>query len=101
MPYFIDATDKPGTKDLRDKTRPEHLVFLDKHIEKLIAVGPKLSDDGQTSLGSTYIIDVDERKAAEDFIHADPFYKAGLFGNVSIARWRKGFFDGKKVPPPK
>ena len=31
MPYFIDATDKPGTKDLRDKTRPEHIAFLDTH----------------------------------------------------------------------
>ena len=101
MPYFIDATDKPGTKDLRDKTRPEHIAFLDTHTSKLIAVGPKLSDDGQTSLGSLYIVDVDDRGAAEAFIHADPFYKAGLFGNVAIARWRKGFFDGKKMPPPK
>ena len=29
----------------------------------------------------------------------DPFSKAGLFGKVEISRWRKGFLDGKKIPP--
>ena len=101
MPFHIDATDKPGAKDLRAKARPEHLAFLDAHLPKLIAVGAKLSDDGESAIGSVYIIDVEERKAAEDFINADPFVKAGIFGNVTITRWRKGYFDFKKVPPPK
>ena len=33
------------------------------------------------------------------FIESDPFSKADLFGTVTITRWRKGYFDFKKVPP--
>jgi uncharacterized protein YciI len=99
MPFLIDATDKPNSKDLRAKVRPEHLAFLDSNVSRLLAAGAKLSDDGETALGSTYILDTDDRKAAEEFIKSDPFSKAGLFGSVTITRWRKGYFDFKKVPP--
>jgi len=99
MPFLIDATDKPNAKDLRARVRPEHLAFLDANLPRLIAAGAKLSDDGETSLGSAYILDTDDRREAEEFIRSDPFSKAGLFGAVTITRWRKGYFDFKKAPP--
>lgn len=97
MPYLIDATDKPDSAELRAAERPKHMAYLDSNLPKLIAVGAKLRDDGTTAWGSLYIIDVDERAAAEAFINNDPFQKAGLFGKVEISRWRKGFLDGKKL----
>jgi uncharacterized protein YciI len=99
MPFLIDATDKPNAKELRAKVRPEHLAFLDSNVLRLLAAGAKLSDDSETAHGSTYILDTDDRKAAEEFIKSDPFSKAGLFDSVTITRWRKGYFDFKKVPP--
>ena len=99
MPYVIDATDKPDSAALRAAERPKHMAFLDSNLPQLIAVGAKLRDDGETAWGSLYIIDVDDRAAAEAFIKDDPFSKAGLFGKVEISRWRKGFLDGKKIPP--
>ncbi|MBN8993795.1 MAG: YciI family protein [Rhizobiales bacterium] len=97
MPYLIDATDKPDSADLRAKTRPEHMEFLKASLPKLIAAGAKLRDDGTTAWGSAYIVDVDDRASAEAFINADPFTKAGLFGDIRITRWRKGFFDFKQL----
>lgn len=97
MPFLIDATDKPNSAELRAKARPEHMEFLKASLPKLLAAGAKLADDGVTALGSAYIVDVDDRAAAEAFIHADPFHKAGLFGTVTITRWRKGFFDYKQL----
>ncbi len=99
MPFLIDATDKPDGAELRAKVRPEHMVFLEASLPKLLAAGAKLSDDGQTAFGSAYIVDVEERAEAEAFIRSDPFSKAGLFGNVTISRWRKGFFNFQKIPP--
>ena len=99
MPYVIDATDKPDSAALRAAERPKHMAFLDSNLPQLIAVGAKLRDDGETAWGSLYIIDVDDRVAAEAFIKDDLFSKAGLFGKVEISRWRKGFLDGKKIPP--
>jgi len=97
MPYLIDATDKPDGTELRLKTRPAHLEFLKASLPKLLAAGAKLSDDGTTSWGSAYIVDVETRAEAEAFINADPFTRAGLFETVNITRWRKGFFDFKAL----
>jgi len=99
MPYMIDATDKPESAALRTAERPKHMAYLDSNLARLIAVGAKLRDDGEAAWGSFYIIDVDDRASAEAFIRNDPFSKAGLFGKVEISRWRKGFLDGKKIPP--
>jgi uncharacterized protein YciI len=33
----------------------------------------------------------------EAFIAGDPFTKAGLFEKVTVARWRKAYFDKQKL----
>src|SRR3974377_1460423 len=99
MPYVIDATDKPDSAALRAAERPKHMAFLDSNLLRLIAVGAKLRDDGETAWGSLYIIDVDDRAAAEAFIKDDPFSKAGLFSKVEISRYVNGVHDGNKSAP--
>jgi uncharacterized protein YciI len=99
MPYLIDATDKPESAALRTAERLKHLAYIDSNLPLLIAGEPKLRDDGETACGTLYIVDVDDRAAAETFIKNDPFSKAGLFDKVEITRWRKVVFDGKKIPP--
>jgi uncharacterized protein YciI len=99
MPYVIDATDGSGKADLRQKVRPDHLAYVEANVHRLLAAGAKLSDDGATALGTLYLIDTDERGEAEAFVAADPYSKAGVFGTVTVTRWRKGFFDFKRQPP--
>ena len=84
---------------MRAAERSKHLAYLDSNLTRLIAGGPKLRDDCETACGTLYIVDVDDRAAAETFIKNDPFSKAGLFDKVEIRRWRKAFLDGKKIPP--
>jgi uncharacterized protein YciI len=100
MPYLIDATDKPDAAALRQAHRPDHLAYLEASLANLIAAGAKLRDDGVTAWGSVYILAVETRAEAEAFIAADPFARAGLFEQVAITRWRKGFFDHQRVPQP-
>jgi len=35
----------------------------------------------------------DTREEAEEFLRADPFSDAGLFGDVTISRWKQAFLD--------
>jgi uncharacterized protein YciI len=97
MPYVIDATDKTDAQALRAATRDEHLAYLQSELPRLIAAGAKLRDDGTTAWGSLYVLDVEERAAAEAFIAGDPFTKAGVFADIAITRWRKGFFDHRRL----
>jgi len=100
MPFLIDASDREDAAGLRKQVRPDHLTFLAGREHLLLAAGAKLSDDGATAHGSFYIVDTDDRAAAEAFIAEDPYSKAGVFGTIVIARWRKAIFDFRRQTAP-
>lgn len=101
MPYLIETWDKPDHQALRQATRAVHLDYLDAQVDKLLACGAKLNDDGSDAGGGFYIVDVDTRAEAEAFIAADPFALAGLFGRLQFSRWRKAYLDRKSHLPPR
>lgn len=94
MPYIIETFDKPNHQDMRQQHRAKHLEYLDATKQLLLACGAKLQDDGKDAGGGLYIVDVDTREAAQQFIDADPFAQADLFDRVTITRWRKAYVDG-------
>ncbi|ARU04240.1 hypothetical protein CCO03_05695 [Comamonas serinivorans] len=94
MPYLIETFDKPGAAAVRQAAREEHLAFLAQEARLLLACGAKLSDDGSAALGGFYIVDLETREAAQDFIDRDPFSRVQLFSDVRITRWRKAYLDG-------
>ncbi|WP_316157110.1 YciI family protein [Cupriavidus sp. BIC8F] len=94
MPYLIETVDKPNHQHVRQATRASHLDYLEANKALLLACGAKLNDDGSDAGGGIYIVDVDTRDAAQQFIDADPFTGAGLFAEVRIVRWRKAYLDG-------
>ena len=93
MPFLIDASDAPGKAELRQQVRPEHLEYLTRNVGLLLAAGAKLSDDGAKPLGSFYLVNLEERPAAQAFIDGDPYVRNGVFGPIVLTRVRKGFFD--------
>jgi len=93
MTYIVETWDKPGSLSLRMRIRPDHIKYLEENVDKLLAAGAKLSDDGETMLGTFYIVDVETRAEAEAFVAADPFSRAGLPDRIVITRWRKAFFN--------
>ncbi len=95
MPFHIETFDKPGHAQMRQDLRAEHLAYLNEHVGLLLACGGKLDDAGASAGGGVYIVDVEERAAAQAFIEADPYHRHGLFGEVRITRWRKAFLGGK------
>lgn len=95
MPYMIETFDKADSLAIRRTHRAEHLVYLDRIKDRLLACGAKLNDDGSDAGGGLYVVDVDTRGEAEALIQADPFYKVGLFARIEIRRWRKAYLDGR------
>lgn len=95
MPYIIETFDRPGSLDIRKAHRADHLAYLDRIKERLLACGAKLNDDGTDAGGGLYVVDVETRAEAEALIAADPFFQVDLFERVEIRRWRKAYLDGK------
>jgi hypothetical protein len=89
MQFVIYAVDKPNHLALRMETRPAHLKYLESFTKEIVLAGPLLTDDGQTMIGSLFILEVPSRKEAEAFAANDPYRKAGVFVSVTVTAWRK------------
>lgn len=89
MLVMMVCMDKADGLDLRLKTRPQHLEWIQNAPIKLMYAGPILADDGEKPIGSLIMAEFDNVAAARDFQKTDPYSKAGLFANVTIQPTRK------------
>ncbi|MEM6654005.1 MAG: YciI family protein [Pseudomonadota bacterium] len=85
MPLFlINARDKTGRSDLRLANRQAHLEWAGEYRHHIKMAGPVLSDDGQTMIGSTFVIELESLDEAHAWAQDDPYAKAGLFEHTEI-----------------
>lgn len=85
MPLFlVNARDKANSADLRQATRQAHLEWAGESRHKIAMAGPVLSDDGETMMGSTFVIEFDSLEEAKSWAAEDPYAKAGLFDRTEI-----------------
>jgi uncharacterized protein len=86
MLYAVICRDKPGHLETRVTNRAAHLAYIDATgIVKM--AGPFL-ENGQMC-GSLVILEADGLDAANSWVAADPYGKAGLFETVSVTEWKK------------
>lgn len=78
MLYFVYRVDKPGTLELRMKTRPAHLEYAEAIGDKLFFAGPAMDDD-DNMCASVWIVDAADRAEAEAITAEDPYEKVDLF----------------------
>lgn len=86
--YFFYCRDRPGTGELRMQLLEAHWSFMDDYAERMIARGPTLTDNGATPTGSLHIVDLPDAEAARVFAFEEPNYKAGVYAEVLVRRWR-------------
>ena len=100
MLYILYNEDRPDehAAAIRAATREAHLAYLERHRDKVVLGGGLLAEDGDRRLGSVFIINVPNRKAAEAFSAEEPFRKAGLFQAVKITRMRRGQWHPEVAP---
>nr|WP_070960028.1 YciI family protein [Hyphomonas sp. Mor2] len=85
MPLFlVNARDKADSTELRLANRMEHLQWAGEYGHRIAMAGPVLSDDGESMIGSTFVIEFDTKEDVEAWAAADPYAKAGLFERTEI-----------------
>jgi uncharacterized protein YciI len=88
MEYFFYCRDKPGSASIRAGLFEEHWSFMDGYADAMVARGPTLAPDGETATGSMHIVDLPDAAAAQVFAYEEPNYRAGVYSDVVIRRWR-------------
>jgi uncharacterized protein YciI len=86
--YFFYCRGRPGTEALLEEFAEAHWSFMDGYAEAMIARGPTLTPDRTTWTGSMHMVDLPDAQAARVFAFQEPFYRAGVYGEVLVRRWR-------------
>ncbi|MEK9968433.1 MAG: YciI family protein [Ferrovibrio sp.] len=90
MPHFIvhclDATD---ALPRRLANYEAHKTYLSAAPVRILVSGPLMSDDGETMIGSLFLIEAESKAAVEAFNAADPFRQASVWADIRIHRFLK------------
>jgi uncharacterized protein YciI len=54
-----------------------------------VTAGTLLADDGETPVGSIFVIDAANRAAVDAFTRSDPYHVNGVWERVEINRYNK------------
>ncbi len=76
--------DKPGKAAARRRKTflPDHLAHIEEVIDNIFAAGPLYTYDHKTIIGSLYIYKTDDVNIAKDWLKADPYYRADIWGEI-------------------
>ena len=86
--YFFYCRGRPGTEALLEELAEAHWSFMDGYAEAMLARGPTLTPDRTTWTGSMHMVDLPDAQTARVFAFQEPFYRAGVYGEVLVRRWR-------------
>ena len=89
--YFIfNATDKKNSIELRTENRQTHLEFLETSKDsniKILLAGPRINENEQM-IGSTLVIECENKNVLEKWLEKDIYNKVKLFENYEISEYK-------------
>lgn len=89
MLFVIFCIDGPGTAERRAAAMKSHVDYLATRPIKLCMSGPLVADDGETTIGSLYVVEAKDRAAVEAFQRDDPLVAADIWQTVEIRAFNK------------
>ena len=98
MLFSIHCLDREGALQTRLDNYDAHRAHLNSTTTTIVLAGPVVADDGETPVGSVFVIDAANRAEADAFNRADPFYQRGVWDRDSIQIHpllkRRGWLNG-------
>ena len=71
------------------KGLPQVFVGTGSQTAGVVTAGTLLADDGETPVGSIFVIDAADRAAVDAFTRSDPYHVNGVWERVEINRYNK------------
>jgi len=82
--FIVHALDKPGALPVRLAHYEAHRAYLSRAKIKTLISGPLVADDGETMIGSCFLVEAKSKDEVLAFHNADPFKAAGVWAQVHI-----------------
>ena len=87
--FIVHCLDAPDALPRRLENYEAHKAYLAAAPVRILVSGPLMSDDGETMIGSLFLIEADARAMVEAFNAGDPFRRAGVWADIRIHRFLK------------
>jgi len=87
MLFAVQAFDRQGALPVRQANYDAHRAFLNdtqRFGVEIVMSGPLVADDGETPIGSLFVVEAPDRASVEKFHQADPFSSAAVFERSHI-----------------
>lgn len=89
MHYVVHCLDHDGAVQTRLDNYEAHKSYLASAPVKTVISGPLLAEDGETMIGSCFVLEADSKEDVVAFNANDPFAQVGLWKQVSIHPFNK------------
>jgi hypothetical protein len=84
MHFVVHCLDRPGAQDLRQRLLQAHRDYLAAAPIRALVSGPLLADDGETMIGSFFLLEAASKEEVLAFQRADPLYRADLWAEIRV-----------------
>jgi uncharacterized protein YciI len=90
--FLVIGHGRPGRSAARGALLEAQRGYFRDHgyLERLIACGPLLSDDGTEWVGSATLVELADREAVDAMLAGAPYVRAGLYRDVEVHAWQFG-----------
>lgn len=95
MRFIVKFTDNEEHADKRQKFMTDHLAFLAKNSDAVLAAGPLVETETGAGAGGLWVVDADDAAAVQALVEADPFFPTGLRKDIKIQTWKIVFEHGE------
>jgi len=85
--FVIHAVDRPDALATRAKFYRDHRIHLDQANARQVTVvtaGTLVAPDGETPVGSLFILEAKDRTAVDAFTDSDPYHINGVWQTVDV-----------------
>ena len=92
MLFVIHATDRKDGMPTRAKFYRAHRIHLDQAEQynvDVVTAGTLVADDGETPVGSVFVIDAKDRGTVDAFTRSDPYQVNAVWERVEIHGYNK------------
>ena len=92
MHFVIHAIDKPNIIETRAKHFRAHRQHLDDSLRygvEMFTAGSLVAEDGETPVGSLFVVEAKDRAAVDAFTNSDPYHLQGVWDRVDVHYYRK------------
>jgi uncharacterized protein len=92
MQFVIHAMDRKDGLNTRAKFYRAHRMHLDEaraHQVGVVTAGTLVADDGETPIGSLFVVEAADLAAVDAFRRSDPYHLNGVWETVEVHSYHK------------